>query len=299
MISYRDVISVLLFGIVYLLYQEISDISTELTVKKEEEKQLLRNVVDLRYRMSFLTDDVQYVKFINDQKKITNENSIGNIYGTLTSALVQLDLIMSHIRKETYLFTNSTLFDSATLHGEVYVSENRKLLSNTDFPSALQGPGLKPLIKYIGVKADKTVSRQEEWRLNFIVKYNITKTLEERDMIFDLSFCKENNTDNLHYGGMYCLSMHAAHIGENLHLLVEKFNHYLHRSTALSPSTQGTTATLGFNVLISGLNGTIVFRDLLSGKEIFAVKSIDFSEPLFIMFGLYNKKSVQSMISLI
>ncbi|XP_062619395.1 uncharacterized protein LOC134280964 [Saccostrea cucullata] len=195
------------------------------------------------------------------------------------------------------LYAYSMEFRLSTLHKAVFMSENKKILSNTNFPSAVAGSADISQQGYYGAKTDRKIAKEQELRLVFFTRIELKKICDF-EFIFHVTFCNDEiKTNSGEQDTPHYFSMHAYCDAEKIEIFfMEPEDDDL---ATLTSYTEGNILIFGFEVNVSGIHGTVSFKELHSGRELHTFKSVDFSIPLIPMFSVSEPNVAESLIILV
>ncbi|XP_062594671.1 uncharacterized protein LOC134256085 [Saccostrea cucullata] len=262
------------------LRSDVRDMEDSVTTIQETMESLQEQVIDLESLVSSV-----------DAKCDVTRRELEAVIPTMTG---KINLLMHKARNWLGDFNGSMSFNSFSLHSDLYISKDEKVLSNYYFPSAKPGPGIFPLIIYKGIMGNVKISLFDNLKFKFMVWFHIKKTLEEQILIFDFSLCSKRDFDKMIYGDN-CYGMQGQKYNDMIvlsfvskSLLHELKNEYYPVSTA----SAGTIYSLAFEIHIKALRGIVTFSEYFSGRLIYSMDFVDFSAGLYPMFGVYNKDRV-------
>ncbi|XP_061190650.1 uncharacterized protein LOC133198616 [Saccostrea echinata] len=217
-------------------------------------------------------------------------------FGSLLSVQTTKGLFVHDLWKKGF-HKDSVDFDLSTVKG-IYISKNKKILSNAMFSSAVVRQFGHTLQQHGGAKANRKILQGEEFRLLFIMQYEFKKACTAENPFFVLSFCDERNFRfNQEKEIAHCWNMLTQCVTDTIHIFFIKEQQI--KVDLLSPLTERTPFSFGFDINISGIHGSITYKDLLSGKELHTFNSVNFSESLIPFFGIFHREMVDCMIILI
>ncbi|VDI56597.1 Hypothetical predicted protein [Mytilus galloprovincialis] len=219
------------------------------------------------------------------------------------------------------------LFDSSTAHSEREVSGNGRMLKsdittlkkNTtrhvkkfkagkafpwDDPSQdtgrtekgklLDESDAKKLRKYCGVIGTRPFRDTGRYYYEAMISFRIHVNLVRNALIFEVGLGRWDSIHASFYVGAqsYAWSFSAERCNEHKQLC-HKFRHkrtlLLH--SPLSSDTAGTVMTMTYGFLVDVDNRQWSIIDNLSQKILYSFRNLDFSEPLWPVFGTYNPYS--------
>ncbi|XP_061190891.1 uncharacterized protein LOC133199009 [Saccostrea echinata] len=215
-------------------------------------------------------------------------------FGSLLSVQTAKGLFVHDLWKKGF-HKDSVDFDLSSVKG-IYISKNKKIISNAMFSSAVVRQFGHTLQQHGEAEANRKILRGEEFRLLFILRYEFKKACAIKDFFFGLFFCDERNA-RFEKEIAHCWNM-VTHCDTDAVYIVFR-NEQQIKLDLLSPLTERTPFSFGFDINVSGIHGSITYKDLLSGKELHTFNSVNFSESLISLFGISHREMVDCMIILI
>lgn len=152
----------------------------------------------------------------------------------------------------------------------------------------------KKLRKYCGVIGTRPFRDTGRYYYEVMVSFRIHVNLVRNALIFEVGLGRWESIHASFYVGAqaYAWSFSAERCNEHKQLC-HKFRHkrtlLLH--TPLSADTAGTVMTMTYGFLVDVDNRQWSVIDCLSQKILYSFRNLDFSEPLWPVFGTYNPYS--------
>ncbi|XP_046559496.1 uncharacterized protein LOC124268546 [Haliotis rubra] len=124
-------------------------------------------------------------------------------------------------------------------------------------------------------------------------RVSLDKPLPENWLILEVGVCRQEQMDVHHCTGLrpysYCMNVaQCTTHGGTCRRIWKEGQYVLHLPDTL-PNTAGTSHTLHYGVVYDDARKKIVFIDVKEKKVMSTLDNVDFSEPLWPMFGVYNR----------
>ncbi|XP_061188695.1 uncharacterized protein LOC133196862 [Saccostrea echinata] len=279
----------------------LSSPESNITNLNREFREMEGSVASIQENMESLQEQIIDLESLVSSVDAKCELTRREVEAVIPAMTGKINLLMQKDRNLRADFNGSMLFQSLSLHRDLYISKDEKVLSNYYFPLAKSGPGIFPLIFYRGVMGNSKISLLDDVKFKFMVWFHIKKTLVDHMIIFDFSLCSKHDFDKMFYGHD-CYGVHGRKYNDMIvlkfvtksRLYETEFEHY-----PFSTAQAGTIYSMAFEIHINALKGIVTFSEYFSGRLIYAMDSVDFLTPLYPMFGLYNKDQVHVQLIMI
>ncbi|KAL5003986.1 hypothetical protein ScPMuIL_017442 [Solemya velum] len=185
--------------------------------------------------------------------------------------------------------------------------EKETTRGNSDKPFFLTGEKTKTFVakrrlrKYYGVLGTSSFTSPGRYYFEVSVHYKIHVTLVRNAMIFEIGIGRLDSIyTSITLGNQtFAWSFAAERCSEHRHIC-HKFRHrralLLH--TPLSSDSAGTTMQITYGLLVDTIARQWAIVEVLSGRVMYVFRGMEFTEPMWPVFGTYNPYSVHVEISL-
>ncbi|XP_071163927.1 uncharacterized protein [Mytilus edulis] len=188
-------------------------------------------------------------------------------------------------------------FDVLTVHEEREVSIDGKTLRNrkTGNPSSSTVVGPNQLKQYKGIIGNYSFQQPGKYYYEVDVTFNIIQPLEQTWLVFELGLSRKEDIDKHHTVERheFARSFYVARYPEDGKLSQEFWhNRDLKAIIPLCDNSPGLTVEMTYGILINTATGKITIADVKREKKLYTFTDVDFSKPLFPVFGTYNSDLV-------
>ncbi|XP_076097996.1 uncharacterized protein LOC143068104 isoform X5 [Mytilus galloprovincialis] len=188
-------------------------------------------------------------------------------------------------------------FDVLTVHEEREVSIDGKTLRNrkTGNPSSSTVVGPNQLKQYKGIIGNYFFQQPGKYYYEVDVTFNIIQPLEQTWLVFELGLSRKEDIDKHHTVERheFARSFYVARYPEDGKLSQEFWhNRDLKAIIPLCDNSPGLTVEMTYGILINTATGKITIADVKREKKLYTFTDVDFSQPLFPVFGTYNSDLV-------
>lgn len=154
---------------------------------------------------------------------------------------------------------------------------------------------------YKGTIGTYSFKENDRYYFEVGVKYDVHQPLEQTWMVFEIGLCRLDDIDCYHSVERHpnARSFYVARFPDDGKLAQEFWhNRQLLECISLSNNKPGTKVDIVYGNLIDTKKKTWTVVNCSKGKALYTFKDIDFSVPLFPVFGTYNPELVNVELTL-
>lgn len=194
-------------------------------------------------------------------------------------------------------------FDVLTVHDEREVSIDGKILRNrkTGNPNSSSVSSPKQLKQYKGIIGNYSFQQEGKFYYEVDVTFNIIQPLEQTWLVFELGLCRKDEIDKHHTVERheFARSFYVARYPEDGKLAQEFWhNRDLKALVPLCDNSPGLTVDVTYGVYINTSTRKVTVADVKREKKLHTFTDVDFSKPMWPVFGTYNSDLVNVILRL-
>lgn len=181
--------------------------------------------------------------------------------------------------------------DIDTCHEEREVSLDGKTLKNRKTGKPSSNNPKKQLKQYKGILGEIAFKEQGKCYFEMVVTFNIIQPLEQTWLVFEIGLCRRDDVDKHHTVERHehARSFYVARYPEDGKLAQEFWhNRDLLAYVPLSENKAGLTVEVVYGMVVDTKRKMWIIADVKKEKKLHTFSGINFSKPLYPVFGTYN-----------